>query len=101
MGLAPIVSNGQYFFMTPARSLILLSMLLIASTISAQTVTPTPTAVSTPSPADIAERALQLSAQFDERVLTTVYWCLGSLLTVFVFCSLTIGSSIFEHASAI
>jgi hypothetical protein len=73
------------------RSSILIGLLLIGFALSnphsSRAQTPTPIgslATGQPTPG-VTERALELSAQFDQRVLTTVYWCLGTLITVFLF----------------
>ena len=76
---------------TVYRSSILTGLLFVGLAISqpagsrAQTPTPTTSlATGQPTPS-VTERALELSAQFNERILTTVYWCLGTLITVFLF----------------
>jgi hypothetical protein len=47
-----------------------------------------PTASTTPHTSGVEDsalsRAIELTGQFDQRILTTVYFCLGTLLTIFV-----------------
>jgi hypothetical protein len=74
-------------YSSPIMMRLMLIVLTLSTPISSPAQTPTPMgslAPAQPTPG-IAERALELTAQFDQRILSTVYWCLGTLITVFLF----------------
>ncbi len=58
---------------------------LVVELTPAQTPSVSPIATSTASGSPNAvDQVLQLTGQLDQRLLTTVYWCLGTLVTVFL-----------------
>src|SRR5207244_5850659 len=58
---------------------------LVVELTPAQTPSVSPIATSTASGfPNAVDQVLQLTGQLDQRLLTTVYWCLGTLVTVFL-----------------
>src|SRR6266536_5113476 len=62
----------------------LIFVLGAANPLLAQTPTPSPASSPSLTAEALLNHAIELTGQLDQRLLTTVYWCLGILVTVFV-----------------